>query len=91
MKRDIDNYIGISFPAFGSTEMTEYYGFGFAPVFSHPGVIYYIIKDSLSDQVLKMLGNVVNTWPIFLINILFITISGYIIWALVRKTFVVTN
>ena len=85
VKKDIDNFVQISFPAFGSTELTTYYGFPFTPVFSHPGVVYYIIKDSMNDIVVKMMGNIFRTWPIFLINVLLVILSGYIIWALVSK------
>lgn len=83
MKKDIDDYVHVSFPVFGSTELTSYYGYAFVPVFSHPGVVYFIIKDSLMDQANQMLSDVFNTWPIFFINLLFVTISGFIIWGLV--------
>lgn len=85
MKNDIDGYIGVSFPAFGSTELETYYGYQFVPVFSHPGVVFYIIKDAMADQLQKMMDNVIRTWPIFLVNILFIILSGYFIWALVSN------
>ena len=83
MKKDIDDYVHVSFPVFGGTELTSYYGYAFVPVFSHPGVVYFIIKDSVTDQVNRMISDVFSTWPIFLINLLFVTISGYIIWSLV--------
>ena len=85
VKKDIDNFVEISFPAFGSTELTSYYGFPFTPVFAHPGVVYYIIKESMNDLAIKMMSNVFGTWPIFLINILMVILSGYIVWALVSK------
>ena len=83
MKKDIDESVHASFPIFGSSHMMSYNGYEFVPLFPHPGVIYYIVKDSLATQVLAMIKNILNTWPIFLFNILLILISGVIIWALV--------
>ena len=83
MKKDIDNNVHASFPIFGNSEVTSYYGYEFVPLFRHPGVIYYIIKDSLKAQVLEMTNNILNTWPIFLLNLLLIILSGIAIWALV--------
>eukprot|EP00794_Sanderia_malayensis_P015286 gene15286-16863_t len=82
MKKDIDEYVHLSFPIFGSTVLDTYNGYAFVPVFPHPGVVYFIIKDPLSAHVGKIVLSVLNTWPMFLINILFVTISGFFIWAL---------
>ena len=87
MKKDIDNYVDISFPVFGSNELTTYYGFSFVPVFSHPGVVYFIIKDSIQDQIANMMRGVLETWPIFAVNVVLLTLAGYIIWALVSIAF----
>ena len=86
MKKDIDDNVHTSFPIFGSSERVSYNGYAFVPLFSHPGVIFYIIKDPLRTQVIGMIKNVFNTWPIILINLLMIVISGFIIWALVSYT-----
>ena len=83
MKKDIDDNVHASFPIFGSSHMMTYNGYEFVPLFPHPGVIYYIIKDTLATQVSEMIMNILNTWPIFLLNILLIFISGVIIWVLV--------
>ena len=83
MKKDIDNSVHASFPIFGNREVTSYNGNEFVPLFRHPGVIYYIIKDPLKAQVLAMIKNILNTWPIFLLNLLLIILSGIAIWALV--------
>ncbi len=89
MKKDIDDYVHLSFPIFGSTVLETYNGYAFVSVFPHPGVVYYIIKDTLAKQVSGMISSVLNTWPIFLINVLLITMSGFCIWALVSLSKVV--
>ncbi len=83
MKKDIDDYVQLSFPVFGSSELDFYNGYAFVPVFPHPGMVYFIIKDTLAKTVGGMIITVLKTWPIFLINVLFITLSGFFIWALV--------
>ena len=83
MKMDIDDYVQMSFPIFGNTELDLYNGYAFVPLFSHPGVIYFIIKDTLAEQIRGMILNVLNTWPIFLINTLLIILSGFCIWSCV--------
>ncbi|XP_065061575.1 uncharacterized protein LOC135688582 isoform X2 [Rhopilema esculentum] len=80
MKMDIDDYVHMSFPIFGNSELDLYNGYAFVPLFSHPGVIYFIIKDTLAEQIRGMILNVLNTWPIFLINMLLIILSGFCIW-----------
>ena len=83
MKMDIDDGVHISFPLFASSEVISYNGHQFVPLFSHPGVIYYIIKDTLATQVKQMTKNILNTWPILILNLLLVFLSGIIIWALV--------
>ena len=83
MKTDMDDFVHISFPIFGNSEMMAYNGFQFVPLFNHPGVIYYIVKDTLKTKVIGMIRNVLDTWPMLVINALLILLSGYIVWALV--------
>ena len=85
MKKDIDDYVHVSFPVFGSTVLDTYYGYPFVAAVTHPGVIYFIIKDTLRKQIKVLVKNVLDTWPIFLINVLFIMLSGFIIWSIVSK------
>lgn len=85
MKKDIDDHVHISFPVFGSTVLDTYYGYPFVAAIDHPGVIYFIIKDTLRKQIKVLVVNVYKTWPIFVINMLFITLSGFIIWSLVSQ------
>ena len=83
IQRDIDSYVQASFPLLGRQELTHYLGFAFVPVIKHPGVVFFIIKESLDEQVSAMMKSLFSVWPIIFINGLLIVMTGIIIWSLV--------
>ena len=83
VKRDIDSYVQVSFPLLGRQELTHYLGFAFVPVIKHPGVVFFIIKESLDEQVSAMMKSIFSVWPIIFINGLLIVMTGIIVWSLV--------
>ena len=89
MKENIDEDLeAISFPIYGKMEMRTYLNNNiFVPVVKHPGVVFFTVKESISQQVDYMLEAVAGVWPIFIVNIVLIMLSGLIIWSLV-STFI---
>ena len=88
VQRDIDSYVYVSFPILGQQELTYFLGNAFVPVIKHPGVVFFIIKESLDQQVASMIKSVLDIWPIVVINVLMIAVAGIIIWSLVSRALI---
>ena len=76
----------VTFPIHGRMELTTYLNsYAFVPVVKHPGVVFFIVKESIKQQVQAMLQSVGAVWPILIVNLVLIMLSGLIIWGLVGK------
>ena len=73
----------MSFTISGREEMTTFIGKPYVSLIVHPGMVIFMPKPSIPEQVNEMVASLFNLWPIFIINIAFISMAGIIFAALV--------
>eukprot|EP00111_Clytia_hemisphaerica_P004297 TCONS_00012267-protein len=78
---DIDDFTQFSFPL-NSNPASADTDSNFVPVVKYPGAVLIVRQPDTSELVKQMILNILGIWPIFLINALFIILSGGIVWAL---------
>ena len=83
----IDEYSDLSFSIPGREDMPVFLGKPYVSMISHPGMILFTPKPSISEQVDDMLTSLFRLWPIFVINTIFIIMAGIVFAALVRLFF----
>lgn len=87
---DIDANTHIAFPLttapVDSSNAAE-----FAILIKYPGAMYIVRKPSVKDQVEAMLVKLLETLPLFLINILMMMVAGTVVFLLVRIGSLTTN
>ncbi len=79
----IDDYTHVSFVISGRTELASYLGRPYVAAVDHPGMILFIPKETVAEQVSRSLNLLWNLWPIFVINLVFICLAGIIYFCLV--------
>ena len=63
--------------------MPVFLGKPYVSMISHPGMILFTPKPSISEQVDDMLTSIARLWPIFIINLVFVLIAGIVFFVLV--------
>ena len=80
---DIDNFTELSFPMTTNPVEEDAVNAKFVPVIKYPGAVFITKDTDLDSRVIQMILDILNVWPIFIINILFMILTGGIIWVLV--------
>ena len=84
MKRDIDDFVHMTFPIYNFKEMHTYLEkYSYVPVLDHPGVVFFIVLEDIKQQVWATLTAIGQTWPILCVNLLILGIAGVLLWTLV--------
>ena len=68
------------FPVLGRTHFLKLYGYHFIPLIKTPSVYYITQKNE--NQMQQLLSSCVNMWPLIIICLLMVAISGFIGWLL---------
>lgn len=88
---DIDEFTDLSFPLSVNPAKNDSLNSKYVPLLSYPGAVFIIKNLDASSHVKKMIGDVLATWPIFLLNFFFTLISGALVWFLVSLRFFETS
>ena len=76
----------MSFAISGREEMAVFVGKPYVSLIVHPGMVLFTPKPSIPEQIDDMVVSILNLWPIFIINVAFISMAGIIFAALVRNS-----
>lgn len=83
----IDEYSDVSFAIPGKEEMAVFLGKPFISLIGHPGMVLFTPKQSIQEQVDEMLKSIFMLWPVFALNLSFITVAGIVYFLLVNFLF----
>ena len=75
----------MSFPILAKSGVKEFIGGQFVPFLDHPGSIFVARKESLSEQISKVVINLLYIWPFVFQIVLVVLICGILLWAVVSK------
>ncbi|XP_057300557.1 uncharacterized protein LOC130633755 isoform X2 [Hydractinia symbiolongicarpus] len=79
---DVDEFTDLSFPLSVNPAKNDSLNSKYVPLLSYPGAVFIIKNLDASSHVKKMIGDVLATWPIFMLNFFFTLISGALVWFL---------
>ncbi|XP_057300635.1 uncharacterized protein LOC130634855 isoform X2 [Hydractinia symbiolongicarpus] len=81
---DIDDFTEISFPLSSNPIPDDNGNISsvYVPLLKYPGAVLILRDDGMASYVTKIVADIFKVWPIFLLNIILILISGILIWAL---------
>ena len=79
----VDAFTDITFPITGNKLLNEFIGYPFVPLVDHPGVIVIVKEKNVNDIVLDMIMSILGIWPLFVINVVMMSLAGLIMWMLV--------
>lgn len=66
------------FPVLGRPDMVSLYGYRFIPLIETPNVYYITVKQH--NLIQKLIVECLNMWPLMIICILMVMISGFLCW-----------
>lgn len=74
----------LSFPLYGYKGQDHFMGqFGFMAVVESPSVVLIVPKEDSNSSSMRLLSSLFQCWPVMLINLCIVFLSGIVIWFLV--------
>ena len=69
---------------YSSKDNVKHHGMEFVSLVSNPSVVYITKKESASAIPRKLIGTILNAWPVLIVALLLSVVSGVFLWFLVR-------
>lgn len=80
---DIDDFTQLSFPLSASVKATDSIDMVYVPILKYPGALFIIRKYDIHEHVIHVVVQILQIWPLFVINFMLILFVGAAIWLLV--------
>lgn len=75
----------IVFPVLGDASQASYYGFSFVPLYYLDEGMLITLKKTPQEVSQELFQKIFDLWPLLVVFLFMASISGFVIWAIVRK------
>ncbi|XP_057305531.1 uncharacterized protein LOC130642791 [Hydractinia symbiolongicarpus] len=79
---DIDDFTQLSFPLSASVKAKDSMDMVYVPILKYPGSLFIIRQYDIHEHVMHVVVQILQLWPLFVINFMLIVFVGAAIWLL---------
>ncbi|XP_066923996.1 uncharacterized protein [Clytia hemisphaerica] len=80
--KQIDQFTDIIFPIAASTHAELFMNYPFIRLIEHPGIVLITRDKLLHEVVVNKIVSILNLWPLVILDILIMLVSGFFVWLL---------